>query len=141
MAPEPLPVLDLRDEAAARPFILYEGSRYHYKLKSDLSLDEYLLAVQIGQRFEQFGSDTSITGLSWWGRIKFKRDIRRCVEIIMYDMPKRVARRKLTEQQCMSIIESFSTAQPASIATSRPARSGTSSRASASTTRARRGKS
>lgn len=137
MAEHTTPVVELRDTDPDRPFLLIGQERYHYSLRSDLSLDELLHAHALGKKFMLLEAG-DLESLSWMGRRKLSRDIRRGVHLVMYDMPRKVIR-KLTENECASILEGFQLAQPEN-ATKRPARSQTPSRASATPTRSRRKK-
>lgn len=131
--------LELRDETPDRPFILLAGERFHYKLRSDMRLDDLVRAMELGSRFSEIGTDQAIAKFGRLRRRRLRRDLHVAVEMVMFDMPRKLIRRELTEMECVDIVAGFQHAlqEPA---TKPAAQSRTKSRASSGSTGSRRRK-
>lgn len=95
-------VLSLREKEPDRPFLSLGGTRYHFKLKADLSIQESLEVARVGKRFQGF----DLVEADEASGTQFAEDVCSSVRIVMYDMPKDV-QASLTDGERMAIIEAF----------------------------------
>ena len=139
----PQAVLDLRDKTPNRPFMRLGEDVYHYKLKTDLSIDQLLRAMKTAEKLQSLGEGGSsdfeiLRAMNGRQRRRFRKDVEHAVETVMFDMPTKVIR-GLSDGERLAILASFPNALEAN-ATKQPAPSRTKSRGSAASTRSRRKK-
>lgn len=97
------PILELRDEAPNRPFLMLAGVKYHFSLQSDLSLEQTVQVQWIGKKFESLSSVDELTPEL---AAQIGDALSSSMQIVMHDMPADVAA-QLTDGERTAILQSF----------------------------------
>lgn len=104
--PDEQAVLELRDEAPKRPFLKLAGERYHFKLKSDLSLEQIARARQVGEKLQTMTDESTPEECA-----AISAELHEVTGIVMFDMPAEIVA-GLTDGECLAIVEGFMRALP-----------------------------